>query len=238
MYWQITEMTRREPEAAVADAPRFVLHRHEDASGAHHDLRLEDGNCLLGFRITGETLATGCWATEKMPHPKGWLEQDGDAQRVLAGTYQWRVSDKRCRELALHGADATVVIRFERCDAPTAEEVRTLAAFAKEQRLTMDRLPALLEDGLAARRNAIARFCGLSRELDGASFDESAWRELLGGLTLREIGAQLAAVEARYDRAHPPAPVSRPEPLRFDQPARGERARRAMRILGMQNGSD
>lgn len=70
MYWQLTQMLRQEPEPSAMDAPCFVLHKHDDASGPHHDLRLEEGNCLLGFRIAGDTVEPGCWATEKIPYSK------------------------------------------------------------------------------------------------------------------------------------------------------------------------
>ncbi len=231
MYWKITEMTRQEAGAPAADASRFVLHRHQDAEGVHHDLRLEDGNCLLGFRIAGQALEAGCWATEKMPHPKEWLQQDRDAQRVLAGNYGWRDTEPNHRELLLHSGEATVTLHFERCAALPVESVRALATLAQEQHVALNGLPALVEDGLAARRNAMARFCGLSRELDGTGFDEQHWRDLFGGMTLHQIGEHLAAVEARYDRSHPPAPVSRPETLDHKEHAQENRAQRVREIL-------
>jgi hypothetical protein len=77
MYWKLSEM-RREPSdgAPPVGEKRFVLHRHVDADGPHLDLRLEAGNCLLGWRIAGEELNPGCWASEKAPHPKSWLDED------------------------------------------------------------------------------------------------------------------------------------------------------------------
>ena len=225
MYWQLTSMTRQEPMPGVAEGAHFVLHKHNDASGPHHDLRLEAGNCLLGFRIAGESLEAGCWATEKMPHPKEWLKQDRDAQRLLTGTYAWRDTEPEHRELTLHSEEATLTLHFERCDALPVESVRALATLARKQHLAVNTLAGLVEDGLTARRNAIARFCGLSRDLDGKSFDESGWRGMLEAMTLRQIGEQLAAVETRYDRSHPPAPVSRPEALEHRQEDRSQRAR-------------
>ncbi len=103
---------------------------------------------------------------------------------------------------------------------------------ARAHQQPLDRLEALAADGLEARRNAIARFCGLSRELDGEGFDEEAWRRLLHGMSLREIGARLAKVETRHDLAHPPEAASRPEPLPDGSMGRAqdERLGRAIRI--------
>ena len=229
MYWQVTEITRGAPTPDVDDAPRFVLHRHEDNAGVHHDLRLEEGNCLLGFRVAGDAFEKGRWATEKMPHPKEWLEHDRDAQRVLKGRYQWREAGTQQRELLLFGQDATVTVRLERCDAPSVDTVRALMELTRDHALAHDSLAGLVEDGLTARRNAIARFCGLSRELDGDGFDEEGWRALLAGMTLRQVGERLAAIETRYDRLHPPQPASRPEPLDRDIPE--DRAQKALQIL-------
>ncbi len=233
MYWEVTEVTRAAAMPTEEVGPRFVLHRHEDEGGVHHDLRLESGNCLVGFRVAGDALEAGCWATEKMPHPKRWLGSDGEAQRVLAGTYGWRTAGPGRRTLRLYGADATMTLCFERCAAPGVATVRALAQQARALQVDVARLGDLAADGLAARRNAIARFCGLSRALDGDAFDEAGWRSLLSGQTLRQVGERLASVEARYDRAHPPAPTSRPEPLDADRDGSDDRARRAMKILGM-----
>ena len=231
MYWQITQITRQEPESPAADAPRFVLHRHKDTSGIHHDLRLEDGNCLLGFRIIGETLETGCWATEKMPHPKTWLEEDRDAQRLLAGAYAWRDTATDNRELILYTDESAVTLHLERCNALNVETIRALTTLAQEQHLTTETLPSLVEDGLTARRNAIGRFCGLSRELDGAGFDENHWRDLFNKLSLRQINEHLATVEKRFDKTHPPQPISHPESLIFDEVKQENRTQRAREIL-------
>jgi hypothetical protein len=231
MYWQITQMTRHKSESPAADAPRFVLHRHEDASGVHHDLRLEDGNCLVGFRITGGTVEPGCWATEKMPHPKTWLEEDKDAQRIHAGTYAWQGAEADRRELTLHTDEGNVTLRFDKCNTLDVEDIRALTTLVQEQRIAANTLASLVEDGLTARRNTVARFCGLSRELDGAGFDEQRWRDLLGGMTLRQVSEHLASVEKRFDRTHPPQPVSRPEPLHHKEHAQETRAQRAREIL-------
>lgn len=240
MYWEITEMSRAAPQDAPEGAERFVLHRHVDGSGAHIDLRLESGNCLLGWRIASESLEPGCWATEKMPHPTRWLEEDGDMCRADAGVYAWHEQDADTRALALHGRDGTTTLRFTRVAAPPVESIRALTGLARAHRHPLDRLESLAADGVEARRNAIARFCGLSRELDGAGFDETAWRRLLADMSLREINERLAKVETRYDRIHPPEPISRAEPL----PDIGERTgaaqarqARAREILGQDGAS-
>lgn len=235
MYWEIKDMTRTAPTCEGAprtEAGRFVLHRHEDRDGAHFDLRIEEGNCLLGWRISGEVFEAGCWATEKMPHPTRWLEEDGDARREDAGVYAWRERGAEARELTLYGREGAVTLRFERAAAPPVDSIRALAGLARTHQQPLDGLEVLAADGLTARRNAIARFCGLSRELDGDGFDEDGWRRLLNGMTLSEINERLAKVETRHDLRHPPEPASRPEPLPSEaaRAAEAERFGRAMRI--------
>lgn len=215
----------------MVDAPRFVLHRHRDDQGIHHDLRLEDGNCLLGFRIVGDTLETGCWATEKMPHPKNWLEEDGDAERLLVGTYAWRDTETDHRELRLYTEEGTVALCLTQCNVPDVTTIRSLTTLMQEQHLAPETLESLVEDGLTARRNAIARFCGLSRELDGTGFNETQWRKTFDNQTLRQINENLASVEKRFDSAHPPQPVSRPETLYHNNKTEETRAQRARKIL-------
>ena len=95
--------------------------------------------------------------------------------------------------------------------------------------ISSDGLPALLEDGIAARQRAIARFCGLGRELDGTSFDEAVWRKTLAPLSLTEIHRHLEGFEVRFDRKYPPQPVSQPEAL--DEADAGVGRDRAMSIV-------
>lgn len=230
MYWQITEIKRKEAQPAEETAGRFVLHQHRDEGGAHFDLRLETGDCLSGWRVAGETFETGCWATEKLPHPAAWLEQDRDARREQDGAYAWRYRDAQRCCVALTSGDETTEVTLERCPGPSVEEVRALTAMASERGLAFAALPGLVEDGLTARTRAVERFCGLSRALDGDGFDEAGWRRLLGEMRLAEIGARLAKVELRHDRAHPPLPVSRPEPLDPEADAARTRTRQAFRI--------
>lgn len=231
MYWEVTEIRALETAPEEEPAGRFVLHRHCDGDGAHFDLRLEHGDCLAGWRIAGERLETGCWATEKLPHPLRWLEEDGDARRENAGAYAWRQQDDNERSLVLKDAEGATLITLKRCASPTVEEVRALAALAAEHGQTPAALSTLAADGLTARARSVERFCGLSRALDSDGFDETGWRRLLAGMTLGEIDERLAKVETRYDRAHPPSPVSRPEPLDADTSAR-DRAAQAFRIAG------
>jgi hypothetical protein len=72
------------------------------------------------------------------------------------------------RTLTLHTAEEKLLLRFERCAEASAEQVRALAEWAREHEQPLDAITRLAEDGLIARRQAIARFCALSRELDGA----------------------------------------------------------------------
>lgn len=232
MFWQVTEIKQVETAPGGEEAGRFVLHGHRDAGGAHLDLRLECGEYLAGWRIAGERLEEGCWATEKMPHPACWLEQDGDARRERAGTFAWRRQDADCRVVALSDGDSVTEITLKRWDGLSVEDIRALAATAQAHGQAASALPALVEDGIIARARAVERFCGLSRALDGNGFDETGWRRLLAGMNLGEIGERLARVETRYDRAHPPSPVSRPERLDEEEQAATTRTAQAFRIAG------
>ena len=232
MYWQITDIKRTEAVPSEETAGRFVLHRHRDEGGAHFDLRLETGDFLAGWRVAGETFEPGCWATEKLPHPPAWLEQDRDARREKDGAYALRYRDARRCCVALTDGDETMEVTLERCAGPSVEDLRALAATAADRGLAFAALPALVEDGVAARARSVERFCGLSRALDGDAFDEPGWRQLLAGMTLAEIGERLAKVEARHDRVLPPAPVSRPERLDEDPDPEQDRRARAFRIAG------
>ncbi len=236
MFWEVTEIKRMEAQGGEADAPepvgRFVLHRHTDAGGEHFDLRLENGDCLVGFRIAGAALEAGCWATEKLPHPVSWLEQDRDAHRERSGVYGWLSREEGRCSMLLRSEDETVALTLERCPAPQVDAMRALADVARAHRVSLAALPGLAEDGWTARTRAVERFCGLSRALDGDGFDETGWRRLLAEMTLTEIGERLAKVETRHDRAHPPSPMSRPEKLPEDETTARARTQQAFRIAG------
>lgn len=204
MYWKLTCPATPQDRAAThpAGGPdgRFVLHRHRDDQGPHLDLRLECGDCLLGWRIDAVELDGGPWAVEKPPHPLHWLDGDGDAIREDAGVYTWLERGTDRRRLLLDGRGVVRTFLFERVP------------------------------GLSPRcARAVARFCGLGRELDGSAFDEKVWRKALDALSLDEIHDQLRAYEVRFDLRYPPEPVSRPERLPDD--ARDERMDVAMTIL-------
>lgn len=230
MFWQVREIKRMETEKAEDGAGRFVLHRHTDAEGPHLDLRLECGDYLAGWRIAGEHLEEGCWATEKMPHPASWLDQDGEGLREMAGTYAWHMRDAGRSTVALTEGNTVTVLNLERCEGPSVAEIRALVETAHAHGQAAASLPGLIEDGMTARARAVERFCGLSRTLDGNGFDEEGWRRLLSGMSLREIGERLSRVETRYDLAHPPAAVSRPEPLPGEDEVANARTAQAFRI--------
>jgi hypothetical protein len=227
MHWKITQVSPHPPEADAEFNGRFVLHRHCDAHGPHLDLRLEQDECLLGWRIEGG-LEAGAWATEKMPHPKHWLEQDGNAIREDAGAYAWHERGPDCRELLLHGKDAAMRIRFEPAEHLPPQTQRDLCDLAQREKLPQYVLAALAQDGLTARRRAVARFCGLGKELDGSAFDEPAWRASLDGMPLDTIHQHLRAYEVRFDQKYPPTPTSQPEPLDFEE-ARTAKAQAILR---------
>lgn len=218
MYWKVRRETPAENAGAERVDGRFVLHRHHDADGAHLDLRLEHEGFLLGWRIDGVSMADEPWATEKAPHPAGWLEHDGEAVREDAGVYTWVERGADRRTLLLRGSGGSWAVRFERehgvspsCAKSVWEALRACGADSSAAGL-------LIADGVAARQRAIRRLCGLGQELDGSAFDGESWRQILSGLSLEEIHRQLRPFEVRFDRKYPPNPVSQPEPLANDSP--------------------
>ncbi|HNZ49370.1 MAG TPA: hypothetical protein PLY90_09900 [Candidatus Hydrogenedentes bacterium] len=230
MFWEIAEVSRcgTAPDTQEEQG-RFVLHRHDDGEGVHLDLRLEWGDTLSGWRIAGENLETGLWATEKMPHPADWLTQDRGLERKSAGLWRWEERSEDRRRVALQIGEETVRITLERRRGISAETVRALSDLAKESKMPFSALAGLAADGLQARAREIERFCALSRMLDGEGFDEAGWRSLFSGMSLREISDRLAHVEIRHDRLHPPLPVSLPEKLTEDEGT--SRMRHAYQIL-------
>ena len=238
MYWEVTcEGASGEGSGTRGDAPgleagggqsdgRFVLHRHCDADGPHLDLRLECGECLMGWRIDGTSLDGGPWATEKAPHSVRWLDQGGDAVREDCGTFAWleRGSERKVVVLRGQAGMRTVGLEAVRGLAPGVE--RSVCAALDGSGVAVEEAGALIGDGVTARRRAVERFCGLGRELDGASFDETVWRKTLERLTLDEISTQLRAYEVRFDAKYPPMPVSRPERLPEETAAAGGEADR------------
>jgi hypothetical protein len=229
MYWKLTRETI-DPEADLPPATgRFVLHRHTDRHGPHLDLRLEQDGHLVGWRVDAAKLDGEIWATEKMPHPTRWLDQDGDALREDAGTYAWREADDDNRWLVLSGANGPVEISAERHDLLPLSTVCALSDALHGLDLDAERAVRLLHDGRSARQRAIARLTGLARELDGDAFDADTSAKALAPLSLDEIHTQLRAYEVRFDAKYPPLPTSQPEPL-TEQEAE-DRSHAAMAIL-------
>ncbi len=238
MFWTLVSVEPLDRAAArAADAApvegRFVIHRHRDTQGPHLDLRLEQDGCLAGLRVDADALEPGAWAAEKAPHALHWLRQDGDAVRVDAGAYAWERRDADVRVMRLDGAHGVCRLEWRRDEGLPPSCLRALAEAVHALNVTPDRVADLVRDGVEARERAVARLCGLGRELDGPAFDAAAWRRLLDPLSLREIHGHLAAFETRFDRAFPPEPVSRPEALE-DEAQRASaqsRADRALRLL-------
>jgi hypothetical protein len=213
MYWKLSATTPVEKRECFEPQGRFVLHRHLDAEGPHLDLRLESNGCAVGYRIGGTQLEDGAWATEKLPHPVGWLEQDGDAVREDDGLYTVLQRDADSCELELRGSQGLRVVRFEREAALDAASAREVALALRDTASHATQAGALLRDGVFARRRLVERFCTLGRELDAAAFDETRWRRLLAGMPLEEMQSHLRAYETRFDAKYPPQPVSQPEAL-------------------------
>lgn len=215
MYWKLTaESPATDAQAPPKAARRYVLHRHHDPQGPHLDLRLEQDGYLLGWRIDADTLDGEIWAEEKPPHPCRWLDHDGDAVRIEAGTYAWVRHDAEGGMLDLYPAGAAPrSLTLQRIHALAPSQARDLIETIAREGIRGEQVPALLRDGLCARRRAIERFRGLGRELDGAAFDATLWRRTLEACTLDEIHGHLRSFEVRFDLAYPPTPVSKPEPL-------------------------
>lgn len=208
---------------------RFVLHRHRDDDGAHLDLRLEQDGYLMGFRVDGTALGAEAWATVKAPHPLHWLDRDGDAVREDGGTYFWESGDASGGVLVLCGARDTVRVCVEPVGGVSAGDLAGVRAAADQLGVALDDLPGLAADGAVARERAIARYCGLGRELDGDAFDSGLWRNTLAGQRLAVIQQYLHGLEVRFDRKYPPQPVS--APVALEEPAEDRDAGRAMEIL-------
>lgn len=231
MYWKLSRVERKEaPETNETPGDgRFVLHRHNDAQGPHLDLRLEQEGYLAGWRIAGGALAEGAWATEKMPHPVYWLDQDGEAVREDAGVYVWRAREADHAELELQGGAGVMRLRLEMAPGLPVERVQAIRETLARHGLAPEQAADLVADGVTARQRAIERLCGLGRELDGGAFPEGFWRKTLGTLSLRDIHTHLESFEQRFDAKYPPQPVSRMESLPEETGAAGQG--RALEIL-------
>ena len=223
---------RGESQGDSADSAgrRFVLHRHRDDDGEHLDLRLEQDGYLMGFRIDGEGLDGTAWATLKAPHPLSWLTQDGAAVREDEGTYHWDSGDAVEGVLVLSGGRERISIWVNAVEGVRASDVAQLRATAASLEVPLSALASLAEDGRTARDRAVTRYCGLGRELDGDSFDETLWRRTLAGESLGVVQQYLHGLEVRFDKKYPPLPVSQPEVLPREE--RGpDDSKRAMGIL-------
>lgn len=215
MFWKLCVEKIAEPfekRSSKSDG-RFVLHRHRGEGDTYLDLRVECGTCLRGWRIDGDALVDGCWAIEKGPHPVRWLEDDGDAVREDAGEYYWEHRGIDGGSLVLLGGRGPVRIQIVRQPDVTPGAVRAMYAALDAAQVDARDAASLIRDGATARERAVARLCGLGRELDGRAFEEEVWRKTVSGLTLDEIHTQLRAFEVRFDALYPPQPVSRPEAL-------------------------
>lgn len=230
MYWRLRVLPAAEDAPARgADQGRFVLHEHRDGGGAHLDLRLEQDGYLCGWRVDGVSLGEEAWAMEKGPHPVRWLEQDGAAKRVDSGTYRWDARDADGGVLELRGRDGVTRLSVSREALLPVSCVRAVKAAMDHHGVDGVTAAALMRDGAEARWRALARLCGLGRELDGEAFEEAAVRRMLAGASLAELNDHLRGYESRFDAKYPPGPVSRPEALEDDGDEAG--AERALAIL-------
>lgn len=210
MYWSLSFVDSVEEMLAEAGEPegRFVLQRHCDGDGPHLDLRLEQEGYLLGWRIDGQALGDACWATEKMPHPVRWLDQDGDSVRVDGGEYSWLSRGDEGSMLLLSGERETYCVHVMREEGLSPSVVRDVTEALRGCGATGADLVGLLQDGQLARQRTEARLLGLGRELDGARFDLAVWQRTLKGMRLEGLYEHLRAFEARFDALYPPVSVS------------------------------
>lgn len=230
MYWNITQTHETiDPTTHPVSNGRFVLHRHHDAAGPHLDLRFEQDGYLAGFRIDGLTLEGEVYATEKSAHPIEWLERDGDAVREDSGTYRRHAINDNEMHIELHGAQGVRTLRATRESGLPPTTIRDVCATLRANAVSANDAAKLIADGIAARRRAIERLCGLARELDGAAFDDEVCKRALATLTLEDIHAQLRIYESRFDAKYPPTQVSQPSIL--DEPANPQRGDEALAIL-------
>ncbi|GMW01792.1 MAG: hypothetical protein AMXMBFR84_29290 [Candidatus Hydrogenedentota bacterium] len=213
MFWQLTLDSAESQTHSSPPDGRYVLHRHCDDRGPHLDLRLEQNGYLTGWRIEGTKLEGSPWAIEKRPHPLRWLEQDGNAERLDCGEYAWLEQSNDRRVVVIRGRHGCRVVQADRAPSLPLHTVRAVVDILREYNAPMDDAARLIRDGVTARSRAIARLCGLGRELEGDHFDEAIWRKALNGLTLDEVHQQLRSFERRFDTAFPPTPVTRPERL-------------------------
>jgi hypothetical protein len=195
---------------------RFILHRHTDSDGPHHDLRIEMDGALHGWRILGDLDALSV-AVEKAAHPLHWLDPaSGDAAGMTCtdhGVYHWIERGRRTAVIRLHGRTGAKTLEIRTVDGLNPETEHVLRTLMNEHHLEEGEISGLIRDGLAARKRASLRLTGLARELDGEGFDTGLWRRISHGMTLDDIHAQLRGYEMRFDAKYPPQPVSRPESL-------------------------
>lgn len=203
-------------EAGLKPEGRFVLHRHTDAQGDHLDLRLECEGYLLGWRIDGTDLDDAPWASEKAPHPLHWLDDSTDLTREAVGVYGWERLNGGHGTVLLESEEGCMRVHIDPVDTMSPRNARSIHSALNEIGVAPEDAADLIHDGATARARAIERLCGLGRELDKGAFEATLWRRSLSAMNLDEIHAQLRAFEDRFDREHPPLPISQPELLEED----------------------
>ena len=217
------------PGQDISDRGRFVLHRHSDDGGEHLDLRLEEREVLVGWRLPCDAMeqlaqGDGVVCELKRIHPKRWLDVNGGVCNVEdSGTYSWVKRDADGGTALFDGKRLAGQYDFARRKEPAEaapESYRNSLSVVKEE-LGLDlareddvaRLVARARDGDTARNRAVERLCALGVELDGELFDERMWRKTLRHLSLAETHVHLRSFERRFDEKYPPLPVTKREKL-------------------------
>lgn len=191
---------------------RFVLHAHKDKQGSHLDLRIEQKNYLLGWRIDDTELRSELWGTEKLPHDPSWLEKEEGGDTKQTGEFRWFSHGDGNGYLILKTRDNQILTyRVERWGGFSIRFQRALWQYMRKWQLSPSEVLSLIEDGVTAREYAIQRICGLGRYLEGDNFDTSQWEKVMSRCALKEIYTNLQKWEARLEGQNPPARLSRPE---------------------------
>jgi len=227
MFWKLIVDGVSDSEEFVP-RDRYSLRRDTCEPGGAETLELHEGDVVRGWKMAGPLCDAAVWASELSSRSSSNRDTRIDPGGESGG-YAWEHVGMDGGTLLLERNGEICRIRVERVASLCLESAREIAGVMQEHGVASSDAAGLVADGLAARRNAVERLCGLGRELDSERFNDAVWRKTLAGLRLTDIHEQLRAFEVRFDEKYPPMPVSRPESL--DESASVSRDEKAMLIL-------